>query len=102
MRCERPQQKADCHDTLQKKIHKGQIPQLDFHQHDAVLLSCGLVAGAALMDVLLAIPLSITGNQRLFAILPISWQALANVLGFVSILVIGFSFYFMVKSKNFK
>lgn len=85
---------------LQKKIHKGVASQLDFQQHDAVLLSCGLVAGAALMDVLLAIPLSITGNTRLFAILPMSWQALANLLGFVSILVIGFSFYSAVKNKK--
>lgn len=85
---------------LQKKMNKDTASQPNFQQHDAVLLSCGIVAGAALMDVLLAIPLSITGNTRLFAILPMSWQALANLLGFVSILVIGFSFYSVVKNKK--
>ena len=84
---------------LQKKFSKGVASQ-DFRQHDAVLLSCGLVAGAALMDVLLAIPLSITGNTRLFAMLPISWQVFANLLGFISLLVIGFNFYSGIGSKK--
>ena len=84
---------------LQKKINDRQTSALDMQQHDAVLLSCGLVAGAALMDVLLAIPLSITGNTHLFAILPMSWEAFANFLGFASILVMGFSFYSVVRGK---
>jgi putative OPT family oligopeptide transporter len=84
---------------LQKKIHKGTASQ-DFQQHDAVLLSCGLVAGAALMDVLLAIPLSFTGNTRLFAILPLSWQAIASLLGFLSLLGLAASFYWAMHSKK--
>jgi putative OPT family oligopeptide transporter len=82
---------------LQKK---GQASQIDFQQHDAVLLSCGLVAGAALMDVLLAIPLSITGNARLFAILPMNWQAFATMLGFLSLLGLAASFYWAVRIKK--
>ena len=82
---------------LQKK---GQASPIDFQQHDAVLLSCGLVAGAALMDVLLAIPLSITGDSRLFAILPMNWQAFATLLGFLSLLVLAASFYWAVRLKN--
>ncbi len=73
---------------------------LDFRQHYAVLLSCGLVAGAALMDVLVAIPLSISGNPRLFAILPASWQGYANYLGFLSILTLGFIFFWVAKTKR--
>lgn len=82
---------------LQKK---GQASQIDFQQHDAVLLSCGLVAGAALMDVLLAIPLSITGDARLFAILPMDWQAFATMLGFLSLLGLAASFYWAVRIKK--
>lgn len=82
---------------LQKK---GQASPIDFQQHDAVLLSCGLVAGAALMDVLLAIPLSITGDSRLFAILPMNWQAFATLLGFLSLLVLAASFYWAVRLKK--
>ncbi|MFZ0218592.1 MAG: oligopeptide transporter, OPT family [Candidatus Aquirickettsiella sp.] len=85
---------------LQKKMNKGITSQLDFQQHDAVLLSCGLVAGAALMDVLLAIPLSITGNTRLFAIFPASWQALASLLGFLSLLGLAASFYWAIHPKK--
>ncbi|WP_342219628.1 OPT family oligopeptide transporter [Rickettsiella endosymbiont of Miltochrista miniata] len=85
---------------LQKKIDKGAASQPNFQQHDAILLSCGLVAGAALMDVLLAIPLSITGNTRLFAIFPVGWQALANLLGFLSLLGLAASFYWAIHSKK--
>ncbi|MGC1855031.1 MAG: oligopeptide transporter, OPT family [Candidatus Aquirickettsiella sp.] len=87
---------------LQRKIHNDTLSKQNFQQQDAVLLSCGLVAGAALMDILVAIPLSITGNPRLFAILPIHWQSLANLLGLVSILVIGFSFYSVIENKKIK
>ena len=73
---------------------------LDFQQHYAVLLSCGLVAGATLMDVLVAIPLSISGNPRLFAIMPANWLAYANYLGLLSLLGLGFIFFWVVKTKK--
>lgn len=79
---------------LRKRLSKNTTVTL---QHDAVLLSCGLVAGAALMDVLLAIPLSITGNPRLFAISPVSWQALPSLLGFLSLLGLAACFYRSIK-----
>ncbi|MEN9449770.1 MAG: hypothetical protein RJA83_384 [Pseudomonadota bacterium] len=85
---------------LQKKMNKDTASQPNFQQHDAVLLSCGIVAGAALMDVILAIPLSITGNTRLFAIFPMGWQALASLLSFLSLLVIAASFYWAISSKK--
>lgn len=85
---------------LRKKANKTDPFEFDFTQHDAVLLSCGLVAGAALMDVLLAIPLSMTGNARLFAIMPVNWQVLADILGFLSLCILGFSFYSVVKNKS--
>ncbi|MGA9629769.1 MAG: oligopeptide transporter, OPT family [Candidatus Rickettsiella isopodorum] len=83
---------------LQKKINRQTAPS-DFQQHNAILLSCGLVAGAALMDVFLAIPLSITGNPRLFAVLPISWQALASGFGFLSVLGLAVCFYRTILKK---
>lgn len=85
---------------LQKKMNKDTASQPNFQQHDAVLLSCGIVAGAALMDVILAIPLSITGNTRLFAIFPMGWQALASLLSFLSLLVLAASFYWAISSKK--
>jgi putative OPT family oligopeptide transporter len=85
---------------LQIKKQHDQASPLDFQQHDAILLSCGLVAGAALMDVLLAIPLSITGNTRLFAILPMNCQSLASLLGFLSLLVLAGCFYWSIHLKK--
>ncbi len=85
---------------LQRKQQQGAAPDLNFQQHNAVLLSCGLVAGAALMDVLLAIPLSITGNPRLLAILLLNWQSLATLLGFLSLLTIAVCFYWVIQLQN--
>jgi putative OPT family oligopeptide transporter len=66
---------------------------LDQSQHYAILLACGLVAGSALMDVLLAVPMSITGNPDILAIMPASWKGLTSSLGFMSVLGLGFGFY---------
>lgn len=85
---------------LQRKHRRGTASDVNFQQHNAVLLSCGLVAGAALMDVLLAIPLSITGNPRLLAILPQNWQSLATFLGFLSLLIIAAFFYWAIQLQN--
>ncbi len=85
---------------LQRKKHNSAASQLNFQHHDAVLLSCGLVAGAALMDVLLAIPLSVTGNTRLFAILPVRWQTIPSLLGFLSLLGLAACFYGSIHLKN--
>ena len=84
---------------LQRKRFDDRVSQQDFQHHDAVLLSCGLVAGAALMDVLLAIPLSITGNTRLFAILS-ERGTLTSGLGFFSLLILAGCFYWAIKVKK--
>ena len=62
-------------------------------QHYAVLLACGLVAGAALMDVLVAIPMSVTGNPAILSIIPANWDVLAIGLGFFSVLALAYGFY---------
>lgn len=85
---------------LQKKQQQGVSSDLKFQKHNAVLLSCGLVAGAVLMDVLLAIPLSISGNPRLLAILPVSWQSVTTLLGFFSLLTIAACFYWAIQLQN--
>lgn len=57
-------------------------------QNDAVLLACGLVAGAALMGVLLAIPFMILGNTEALSIVPTSFHSIAVVLGLLSTIAI--------------
>ncbi|WP_218814497.1 OPT family oligopeptide transporter [Rickettsiella endosymbiont of Dermanyssus gallinae] len=74
--------------------------KIDQYQHYAVLLACGLVAGAALMDVVLAIPMSLTSNPEILAIMPAKWNSLAIALGFLSVVGLGFGFYRVNNSKK--
>ncbi|MDQ8039669.1 MAG: oligopeptide transporter, OPT family [Rickettsiella sp.] len=74
-------------------VNENKKTEINQHKHYAVLLACGLVAGAALMDVLIAIPMSVTSNPAILAIMPVSWDSLAISLGFLSVLGLGFGFY---------
>jgi len=81
-----------------QKIHahcQGTRTQLQMNprQPDASLLACGLVAGSSLMDVLIAIPVSVMKNSTLLAFAPSHWGGMATMLGFLSVLGIGFAFY---------
>ncbi len=49
------------------------------------LLACGLVAGAALMDVVLALVFSLTHRQNLLSLFGLSWQPWSVVLSIVTI-----------------
>ncbi len=55
-------------------------------QQRALLLACGLVAGATLMDVFLAIPISITGQSAFWTMIPHTWQPVTLILGILSTL----------------
>ncbi|BBB15521.1 oligopeptide transporter [Candidatus Rickettsiella viridis] len=82
--------------NFQQRLKGGseeQKAKIEQYQHYAVLLACGLVAGSALMDVLLAIPMSLTSNPEILAIMPARWNSLAVALGFLSVVGLGFGFY---------
>jgi putative OPT family oligopeptide transporter len=84
--------------NFQQQLQEASVEekvQINQRQHYAVLLACGLVAGSALMDVLLAIPMSVTANPNILAILPAGWSSVASSLGFLSVLVLGFVFYWV-------
>jgi putative OPT family oligopeptide transporter len=53
--------------------------------HKGILLACGMVAGAAIMGVLLAIPFVIMGSSDALSIVPSSFVPIANVLGILSV-----------------
>lgn len=48
-----------------------------------LLLACGLVAGAAVMGVILAIPFAIKGNSNVLNLMPAQFAYLSGFLGFV-------------------
>ena len=65
-----------------------------------LLLACGLVTGATLLDVVLAIPMGITGDPDVFNILPVGYAGLANILGILTVLLLGYGFYRIAVSKK--
>jgi putative OPT family oligopeptide transporter len=62
-----------------------------------VLFACGLVSGAAVMNVILAFPFAITQNLNVLRIVPNSFPAFIPILlGFLSLIGLGAWFYRMV------
>lgn len=78
----------------------GSLLAVLFNSERGVFNACGLVAGAALMDVLLAIPFAISGNPNVLKILPAHMQPLAVVLGVLSVFVLARMFYRGKKKEN--
>lgn len=57
-----------------------------------ILLACGLVAGSALMDVMLALPFSMAGNPNILQLVPATMVVLPAILGAATLL--GLSMWF--------
>lgn len=58
-----------------------QIKQITVHQHRGLLLACGLVAGASLMGVLLAIPFAVKQSSDALRLMPVGHDGLTYLLG---------------------
>ncbi len=74
------------HIRLNRIYHRGQRDaevKVQNHRHRGLLLACGLVAGASLMGVVLAIPFAIKQNTTALRIMPDAYQHLAGILGVV-------------------
>lgn len=48
-----------------------------------LLLACGLVAGAAIMGVVLAIPFAVKGNSNVLSLMPANYAYLSGLFGFI-------------------
>jgi putative OPT family oligopeptide transporter len=79
--------------ALLKKTKAGGKLQLDQKHQRCLLLACGLVAGAALMDVVLAIPMGLAHSPDILAIMPANWSGIATALGMLSVVLLGVWFY---------
>lgn len=80
------------HSARGAKTEKQQEKAYDLSQN-GLLLACGLVAGAALMGVFLAIPFVILGNPNALSIMPASLLGLAHILGLISFLAMAWWIY---------
>ncbi|MBX3708498.1 MAG: oligopeptide transporter, OPT family [Gammaproteobacteria bacterium] len=57
--------------------------KMNAHRHRGLLLSCGIVAGASLMGVLLAIPFAIKQSSDALRLMPDEYMSFAGVLSIV-------------------
>jgi len=64
----------------QKHKHKLSPEVVTHREHNGLLLACGLVAGAALMGVILAIPFAIAQSSDVLVIVPESFAPYASIL----------------------
>ncbi|OGT43308.1 MAG: oligopeptide transporter, OPT family [Gammaproteobacteria bacterium RIFCSPHIGHO2_12_FULL_40_19] len=62
-------------------------------QQNGLLLACGLVAGAALMGVVLAVPFVMMGSANALAIMPDSLSSLAHAMGLISFVALAVWLY---------
>jgi hypothetical protein len=53
--------------------------------HRDTILACGLIAGSAVMDVLLAIPFSLLHNPDVMNLAPVYWQPVSVVLSLFAV-----------------
>ncbi len=74
------------------KESKKSKPEINQAIHRGLLLACGLVAGASLMDVLLAIPFSIAKSPDLLKVEFLHWQG--SSLGFALLTTAALSVWF--------
>ena len=70
------------------------------NQHNALLQACGLVAGASIMGVILAIPFAITRNSNALRIVSESFTPIASALGVISIIGLGVWMYRVATSSK--
>ena len=77
----------------QRKLKRSQVTANDVRTHRGVLLACGLVAGAALMDVILAVPFALSHSPDMLNIMPSNLHLLAEFLGIITAFSLGIWFY---------
>ncbi|MBI5447629.1 MAG: oligopeptide transporter, OPT family [Gammaproteobacteria bacterium] len=70
-------------------LHDRARKKSGIQTQSGTLKACGIVAGAALMDVLIAIPLALNPDVTMFTLFPSSWEIMSVFLGFVVLFILG-------------
>ncbi|RDI40078.1 OPT family oligopeptide transporter [Aquicella lusitana] len=71
---------------LNRLYHRGEPadePKVHAHRHRGLLLACGIVAGASLMGVILAIPFAIQQSSDALRIMPDEYMPFAGILSVI-------------------
>ncbi len=88
-------------DHLYPRGQADQEKKSNKHKHRGLLLCCGIVAGASLMGVILAIPFAIKQSSDALRLMPDQYMPLAGVLGlFVTFLLCAWIYRVVMKVKN--
>lgn len=76
--------------VVHRRINKRAIPDEEKHsrKQKGILIACGLVAGSAIMDVLLAIPFSILHSPDALTLVGPGWESYSIVLAIISTLAL--------------
>ncbi len=77
---------------VDRRLAKKALAHEEENQHKQIgtLIACGLVAGSALMDVILAVPFSIMGRPDALQLVGEGWYGYSLVLGLVMVCGLGF------------
>ncbi len=75
---------------VERRLHKRSFKDATkkARAHRGVLIACGIVAGAAIMDVLLAIPFSIIGSPDALKLSIANFDSSAIILAFITVLAL--------------
>jgi putative OPT family oligopeptide transporter len=73
-----------------RRLHKYKLPKEELTQRKqtGILIACGLVAGSALVDVLLAIPFSIFRSPDALTLVTAGWHSYGILLSILSTMVL--------------
>lgn len=72
-------------DKKLSKQYRDDKPQYQQRHRAGLMLACGLVAGAAIMGVLLAIPFVIAGSSNVLKLMPTQFESWSGILGLIAI-----------------
>jgi len=70
------------------------------HKHRGLLLACGIVAGASVMGVILAIPFALEQSSDALKIMPDQYESLAGILGLIVTFILCAWIYKVVMKKS--
>jgi len=86
---------------LAKRYPRGEVVEaekISVHRHRGLLLACGIVAGASLMGVILAIPFAIKQSSDALRIMPEAYLSFAGVLSiFVTMILCAWMYKVVMK-----
>lgn len=74
-------------------VKKGQGKNSEYGEERGTLIACGLVAGAAITDIFMAIPMGMAHSPDILNIMPASLSYIATMLGLMSVIGLGCWFY---------